>query len=121
MSDTTRLPDLPLHSESDLVMLALETDFQNTDLALVQLEKSHLAETFCPDVKSAQDQRRDVNTTAKLVMHSRSVMQSRRENLLLCCGSNSSALLGRAASVLSAVTSLPPALTSKIKLTNHQN
>lgn len=52
-SDTTRLPDLPLHSESKLVMLALKTDVRNTDLALVPLEKSHLAGTFCTDVKSA--------------------------------------------------------------------
>ena len=52
-SDTSRLPNLPLHSERDLMMLALKTDFENRDLALVQLEKSHIAGTFCTDVKSA--------------------------------------------------------------------
>lgn len=70
-SDTTRLPDLPLHSESDLAMLALKTDFENMDPALVQLEKSRIAGTFCTDVKSAQHQRGGVNATAKPVVASR--------------------------------------------------
>lgn len=47
-------------------------------------------------------------------MCTQSVMESREANLLLCCYSNISALLGLAASMHSAVTCLPPALTSKI-------
>lgn len=66
MSETTRFPDLPLHSESGLVILVLQTDFENTDLALVQLEKSHIAGTFCTGVKSAQYQCGGVNTAASL-------------------------------------------------------
>lgn len=71
MSDKTRLPDLPLHSESDLAMLALKTDVENTDLALVQLEKSRIAGTFCTDVKSAQHQCGGVKATVKPVVASR--------------------------------------------------
>lgn len=33
--------------------VTLKTDFGNMDLALVQLEKCHVAGTFCTDVKSA--------------------------------------------------------------------
>lgn len=70
-SDTTRLPDLPLHSESDVAALALKPDFENMDLALVQLEESHIAGTFCTDVKSAQHQRGGVNAATKPVVASR--------------------------------------------------
>lgn len=110
--------------------VTLKTDFGNTDLALVQLEKSHVAGTFCTDVKPAWHQHESVNATTKPVLTpgvcTRKVPESWGAALLLC--KPPSLLLqqhfctaGARASTLSAVTALPPALGSKIKLTNHQN
>lgn len=110
--------------------MTLKTDFGNTGLAPAQLEKSHIAGTFCTDVKPVYHQHESVNATTKPVLtlrvHTQNVLESWGAALLLC---NPPSLLlqqhfctaGARASLLSAVTALPPALGSKIKLTNHQN